>query len=153
MKYLLLDVEDTIALKRFQGKDVQLIEKMGIEFYVPNYIAKWLKESYQKDYKIIWCTSCSDFETKILENQIGFKVEDKLVFTNPKAYRWKKLYTIIKFCDNHPNDLIILADNDIMEGTSDVKDLPSNLRLVQPSNKRYGCLSIEDLEFIDNLQE
>lgn len=81
------------------------------------------------------------------EKAIGFKTEGQLQFFNKKAYNWSKLYSIIEFCNEHEDDLVILADNLVERMTKGV-ELPNNLELVLPSD---ATLTIEDLKLIDGL--
>ena len=82
-----------------------------------------------------------------IEKAIGFKTEGQLQFFNKKAYNWSKLYSIIEFCNEHEDDLVILADNLVERMTKGV-ELPNNLELVLPSDT---TLTIEDLKLIDGL--
>ncbi len=82
-----------------------------------------------------------------IEKAIGFKTEGQLQFFNKKAYNWSKLYSIIEFCNEHEDDLVILADNLVERMTKGV-ELPNNLELVLPSD---ATLTIEDLKLIDGL--
>lgn len=78
-----------------------------------------------------------------IEKAIGFKTEGQLQFFNKKAYNWSKLYSIIEFCNEHEDDLVILADNLVERMTKGVE-----LPLVLPSD---ATLTIEDLKLIDGL--
>lgn len=152
MKYLLLDIDDTIAPLKYNRLDAVYVDcSHEGELGIPSYIADWLKTAKEKEIKIIWCTSRPPFVSLLVEKKIGFKSEDTLQFFNKKSYHWNKLYSIIEFCNEHEDDLVVLADNDIKEGTRGVKNLPQNLELVWPSDSRRGCLSMENLELIDSL--
>ncbi|GEQ62006.1 hypothetical protein VL4N_13880 [Vagococcus lutrae] len=151
MKYLLLDIDDTIAPLNYKSIDAVYVDcsEEG-ELGIPNYIADWLKTAKEKEIKIIWCTSRRGPIQYLVETKLGFKSDGTLQFFNQKSYHWNKLYSIIDFCNKHSEDIVILADNDIKEGTREVKNLPENLKLVWPSDTRRGCLSVEDLELIDS---
>lgn len=148
VKYLLLDIESTLTPLNYKGVDAVIVDIMGFCISFPRYIADWLKEIEEKEIKIIWCTSKKPYECKAIEDKIGFKSEGYLQFFNQNAYHWTKLSSIIDFCNEHEDDLVVLADNDIKEGTRGIQDLPINLELVWPSD---SCLSVEDLELIDRL--
>lgn len=148
MKYLLLDIDDTIAPLNYRGIDAVVIDSMGIELGIPGYVANWLEKIAEKEIKIIWCTSRPQIVCSFIEKKIGFKADGYLQFFNKKAYHWIKLSGIIDFCNENKNDLVILADNDIREGTRGIQNLPTNLELVWPSD---SCLSIDDLKLIDSL--
>lgn len=148
MKYLLLDIDDTIAPLTYRGLDAVVIDTMGIELAIPKYVAEWLKHVAAKEIHIVWCTSRPPVVCSLIEKKIGFKATDYLQFFNKKAYHWMKLSSIIEFCQAHENDLVVLADNDIREGTRGIQNLPTNLKMVWPSD---SCLAIEDLEMIERL--
>ena len=148
MKYLLLDIDDTIAPLTYRGLDAVIIDTMGIELAIPKYIAAWLKQLAANEINIVWCTSRPPVVCSLIEKKIGFKATDYLQFLNKKAYHWMKLSSIIEFCHAHQSDLVVLADNDIREGTRGVPNLPTNLKMVWPSD---SCLSLADLEKIESL--
>lgn len=151
MKYLLLDIDDTIAPLNYRSMDAIYVDTLeeGV-LGIPDYIADWLKTAKEKEIKIIWCTSRRIPIQYLVEKELRFESENALKFYNKKSYDWEKLYSIIEFCNEHAEDVVILADNDIKEGTRGVKNLPGNLKLVWPSDSRRGCLSKEDLELIDS---
>ena len=151
MKFLLLDIDDTISPWLYKRNDAIFIDSIGVELGIPNYIADWLRNSSKNDIKIVWCTSRPPVVCSLIERVIGFKTYGRLSFINPKAYEWNKLYAIIKFCNENVDDIVILADNDIKEGTKGINKLPTNLKLIDPSDSIRGCLSIEDLSIIDSL--
>lgn len=152
MKFLLLDIDDTISPWLYKGNDAIFIDTMGIELGIPKHIAEWLKKFSKEEVKIIWCTNRPPIVCALIEKKIGFKSEGKLTFTNPKAYAWNKLYGIVEFCNENSEHTIVLADNDVKEGTKGIKkNLPDNLTLIYPSDQRRGCLSVEDLKKIDLL--
>lgn len=149
-KYVLLDIDDTLAPWLYKGSDAIVIDSFGIELGIPKYIAEWLKKVSEKEIHVVWCTSRPSVVCSLIEKTIGFKsAETKLEFPNPKYYAWNKLYGINKFCVEHPNDIVIIADNDVKVGTRGIENLPDKLKLIWPSDKR-GCLSLEDLELIDS---
>lgn len=147
MKYLLLDIDDTIAPLKIGGTNTVTVDRMGIKISIPIHVAEWLKKTSKKQIKIFWCTDRSPIMGAIIEKAIGFKTEGQLQFFNKKAYNWSKLYSIIKFCNEHEDDLVILADNLVERMTKGV-ELPNNLELVLPSD---ATLTIEDLKLIDDL--
>lgn len=147
MKYLLLDINDTIAPLKVGGPNTVTVDRMGVAISVPNHVAEWLKRTSEKQIKIFWCTNLPPFVCSTIENGIGFKTEGKLQLFNKKAYGWEKLYSVIAFCNEHENDLVILADNLVEKMTKGVK-LPNNLKLILPSD---ATLTIEDLKLIDSL--
>lgn len=151
MKYLLLDIDDTIAPWLYKKSDAVVIDSMGIYLGIPEHIATWLQKSVEKEFKIIWCTNRERFVCSQIEKRIGFKSDGYLQFFNKKAYDWDKLYGIIGFCNEHDKDIVILADNDIKEGTRGIGNLPSNLKLIWPSDSQRGCLSVENLQLIDSM--
>lgn len=147
MKYLLLDIDDTIAPLKIGGLNMVTVDRMGVEISIPIHIAEWLKKTSEKQIKIFWCTDRSPIMGSTIEYVIGFKTEGQLQFFNKKAYVWSKLYSIIEFCNKHEGDLVILADNLVERMTREV-ELPNNLELVLPSD---ATLTIEDLKLIDSL--
>lgn len=147
MKYLLLDIDDTIAPLKVGGPNMVIIDSMGVELAIPQYIADWLKKASEKQIKIIWCTNRTPIVGALIEKTIGFKAEGQLQLYNKKAYEWEKLYGIIEFCNEHENDLVVLADNLVERMTRGV-ELPNNLKTVLPSD---ATLTIEDLKLIDSL--
>lgn len=151
MKYLLLDIDDTIAPLNYKSLDAVYVDcsEEG-ELGIPKYIAAWLKAAKEKEIKIIWCTSRRLPIRYLVEKALGFKSDGALQFFNQKRYDWNKLYSIIEFCNENVDNIVVLADNDIKEGTRGVKELPENLKLIWPSDTRRGCLSVEDLELIDS---
>ncbi|CAM3332147.1 HAD family hydrolase [Vagococcus fessus] len=151
MKYLLLDIDDTIAPWMYKRVDAVVIDSMGIYLGIPEHIAKWLKQIKEADIKIIWCTDRPPLICSMIEKKIGFKSEGQLEFFDKNTYRWTKLHGIIEFCDKHKNDVVIVADNDVIKGTRGVNNLPDNLKMVWPSDTSRGCLSVADLELIENL--
>lgn len=150
MNYLLLDIDDTIAPWNYQGLDAVVIDSMGIYLGIPETIADWLHKSAEKEIKIIWCTSRGPVVCALVEQKIGFKAEGQLEFFNKKAYAWEKLASILEFCHDHQDDTVILADNDIKEGLRGITNLPNNLKLVWPTDRK-GCLSLADLKLIENI--
>lgn len=151
MKYLLLDIDDTIAPWLYKRVDAVVIDSMGIYLGIPEHIANWLKQIEETDIKIIWCTDRPPSICSMIEKKIGFKSEGQLEFFDKKAYTWSKLSGIIEFCDEHKSDVVIVADNDVIKGTKGVDKLPDNLTTVLPSDTSRGCLSVADLELIENL--
>lgn len=149
MKYLLLDIDDTIAPLKIGETNTVTVDRMSIEISIPINVAEWLKRTSKKQIKIFWCTDWSPIMGSTIEKAIGFKTEGQLQFFNKKAYNWSKLYSIIEFCIEHEDedDLIILADNLVERMTKGV-ELPNNLELVLPSDV---TLTIEDLKLIDGL--
>lgn len=147
MKYLLLDIDDTIAPLKVGGPNMVIIDSMGMELAIPKYIADWLKKASEKQIKIFWCTDRPPILGSLIERTIGFKTEGQLQFYNTEAYEWRKLYGIIELCNEHENDLVVLADNLVERMTKGV-ELPSNLKTVLPSD---ATLTIEDLKLIDSL--
>lgn len=147
MKFLLLDINDTIAPLRVGGPDMVTIDSMGVELSIPNHIANWLKKTAEKEIKIFWCTENSSIFGSLVERTIGFKTEGQLQLNNKSAYNWNKLYGIIEFCNAHENDIVVLADNFVEKMTKGV-ELPSNLKLVLPSD---ATLTSEDLNLIERL--
>lgn len=147
MKYLLLDIDDTIAPLKIGGPNTVTVDRMGVEISIPIHVAEWLKKTSEKQIKIFWCTDRPLVMGSTIENAIGFKTEGQLNFFNKKAYDWSKLYGIIEFCNEHEDDLVILADN-LVERMTRGLELPNNLELVLPSD---ATLTIEDLKLIDSL--
>lgn len=148
MRYLLLDIDDTIAPLKVGGPDTVTIDSMGIELSIPVYIANWLKNTNESDMKIYWCTDRPQIFGAMIEKILNFKTEGQLEFTNTKMYDWSKLYGVIDFCKKHPEDLVIFADNNVDRMIRNDEELPSNLKLVLPSK---ATLTIEDLALIDSL--
>ena len=151
MKFLLLDIDDTISPWLYKGIDAVVIDSMGIELGIPRHIADWLKKVSKEEVKIIWCTNRPSVVCTLIEKTNGFKSEGKLTFTNRKAYPWDKLWGIIEFSNNNSEHTIVLVDNDVTEGTKGINNLPNNLKLISPSDQRRGCLSVRDLETIDKI--
>lgn len=147
MKYLLLDIDDTIAPLKVGGPDMVIIDSMGMELAIPQYIVNWLKKASEKEIKIFWCTDRPPVLGHLIEKTIGIETEGQLDFYNKTAYQWSKLYGIIEFCNEHENDLVVLADNLVEIMTKGV-ELPNNLITVLPSN---GTLTRDDLKLIDRL--
>lgn len=145
------DIDDTIAPWLYKRVDAVVIDSMGIYLGIPEYIATWLKTLHEKEIKIIWCTNREPFVCSMVEKKLDFKGEGQLEFYNKKAYDWNKLHGIIEFCDEHKDDIVILADNDVKEGTRGIDKLPDNLKIIWPSDASRGCLSVADLEAIENL--
>lgn len=44
MKYLLLDIDDTIAPLKIGGTNTVTVDRMGIEISIPIHVAEWLKK-------------------------------------------------------------------------------------------------------------
>ncbi len=151
MKYLLLDIDDTISPWSYKGRDAIFIDRMGIKLGIPKHLADWLAKLSDDEIKIIWCTSRPAVVRSLIEKKIMFKTYGHISFLNQHAYAWYKLFGIIKFCDEHKQDLVILADNDIEKGIKGITNLPNNLKLISPSDTIRGCLSKEDLKLIDSL--
>lgn len=151
MKYLLLDIDDTIAPLSSKPRDSIFIDRMGVKLGIPIDVAKWLKGLSDVGIKIVWCTSRPPMVRSLIEKKIPFESHGVVKFLNPNAYPWNKLYGIIKFCNEHPQDLVILTDNDIKDGTRGISNLPKNLKLVTPSDAMRGCLSKADMELISSL--
>lgn len=151
MKFLLLDIDDTLAPLSYKERDAIYINKMGVILGIPEYLSDWIENLPSDDIKVIWCTSRPFFVQSLIEKEIGFKTYGRISFINQSAYDWYKLFGIIKFCNEHLNDDIILADNDAKLGTINEKELPSNLKIVHPSDTTRGCLSKNDLKMIDSL--
>lgn len=149
-KYLLLDIDDTIAPLSYKGRDAVYIDRVGIRLGIPKYIADWLHDSPEKDIKVIWCTRRPPGVCSLFEKKISFKSYGRISFINGKAYNWDKLFSIIQFCNHHSDDVVILADNDIRDGTRGVQNLPPNLKLVPPADDSFGCLTEADLKIIES---
>ena len=149
-KYLLLDIDDTIAPSMYRGSDAIEIETWGRgHLAIPKYIVEWVKLFSKKENQSIWwCTDRSN-ETTQIEKQLPLKADGKLMFTKPPKGVWKKQAAIIRFAEEHPKDTVICADNDCDLMNSD--KLPDNLHLVIPTGAIKG-LSKEDLIRIDNLK-
>lgn len=149
-KYLLLDIDDTIAPSMYRGSDAIEIETWGRgHLAIPKYIVEWVKLFSKKENQSIWWCTDRASETTQIEKQLPLKVEDKLMFTKPTKGVWKKQAAIIQFAEEHPEDTIICADNDA--DCMKANELPDNLRLVIPSGD-IKALSKEDLIVIDNLK-
>lgn len=152
MKYLLLDIDDTLAPWGYKGRDSVHIQKHDIDLRIPTHLAEWFAKVHDNQIKIIWSTDRDPTTCSIIEKKLGFKPYGKIKFTNPKVYpNWPRLFGIIKFCDDHSEDIVMLADNDIIRGTKNVKKLPDNLHLIIPSDTRRGCLSESDMELVDSI--
>ncbi|WEV60371.1 hypothetical protein OZX68_05455 [Streptococcaceae bacterium ESL0729] len=151
-KYLLLDVDDTIAPLMYMGSDAIEIETWGRgHLAIPRYLVDWLKAFSKKENNSIWWCTDRTSETTQIERQVNLKIDGKLNFTGAPKGTWKKFPTILKFALDHPESLVICADNDAYREYSRT-DLPSNLHFIVPSGK-IGALSKEDLEVIDNIRE
>ncbi|WKB71000.1 hypothetical protein [Ligilactobacillus ruminis] len=85
MKYLLLDIDDTIAPLKIGGTNTVTVDRMGIEISIPIRVAEWLKKTSKKQIKIFWCTDRSPIMGSIIEKAIGFKTEGQLQFFNKKS--------------------------------------------------------------------
>ena len=149
-KYLLLDIDDTIAPSMYRGSDAIEIETWGRgHLAIPKYIVEWVKLFSKKENQSIWwCTDRSN-ETTQIERQLPLKVEGKLMFTKPPKGFWKKQAAIIRFAEEHPKDTVICADNDA--DYMKYNEIPDNLRLVIPTGANKA-LSRENLVTIDNLK-
>lgn len=149
-KYLLLDIDDTIAPSMYKGSDAVEIETWGRGYLaIPKYIVEWVKLFSKKENQSIWWCTDRASETTQIERQLQLKVEGKLMFTKPPKGIWKKQAAIVRFAEEHPEDTIICADNDATFMNTD--SLPDNLQLVVPSGT-IKALSREDLIIIDNLK-
>ena len=149
-KYLLLDIDDTIAPSMYRGSDAIDIETWGRGYLaIPKYIVEWVKQfSKQENQSIWWCTDRAS-ETTQIEKQLPLKVGGKLMFTKPPKGIWKKQAAIIQFAKEHPEDTVICADNDADLMNSN--KLPENLHLIIPTGT-IKALSKEDLIEIDHLK-
>lgn len=147
MKYLLLDIDGTIVPSLNSEEDE--FSNESLIFGIPYYIGEWLIDI--DEYPIIWCTNRSADACQLIEEELGFDTKAKLDFSITKDYRWNKTNAIINFCQKHPSDSIILADDDALNNMDDVEKLPDNLIIVTPSDTKQGCLSREDLLKIDAL--
>ncbi|WP_125771137.1 hypothetical protein [Companilactobacillus furfuricola] len=151
MKYLLLDIDDTLAPLNYKGPDAVFINKMNFKMSIPAYIAIWLRNLSSDKIRIVWCTSRPLVVQSLVEKKLMFNTYGRISFINKRAYTWYKLFSIIKYCNEHHGDIIILVDNDAKLGTMNVDKFPNNLIMVYPSDTRRGCLSINDLLKIENL--
>lgn len=149
MKYLLLDIDDTIAPFDYKERDAIFIDLMGIRLGFPNYLAEWLSNLSDNEIRIVWCTKRDPSVTTLIEHKMGFTSYGRISFIKQKVYPWKKLASIIDFCNNHDQDTIVLADNDLRWGINGIKNLPKNINLVRPSDD-HGCLSKNDLNLIES---
>ncbi|WP_058218179.1 hypothetical protein [Lactococcus lactis] len=147
-KYLLLDIDDTIAPQLYRGSDAVEIETWGRgHLAIPRYILDWLKNfSKGNNQSIWWCTDRTN-ETTQIESQLKLNIQGKLRFDNVPRGVWKKQASIIKFAVEHPKDIVICADNDA--DLIKVDTLPKNLHLVIPTGT-IKALSKEDLNIIDS---
>lgn len=148
-KYLLLDIDDTIAPLMYRGTDAVEVETWGRgHLAIPSYIVDWLKIFSEKvNHSIWWCTDRTN-ETSQIESQLKLKVEGKLRFANTSKGIWKKQAAILQFAEEHPKDTIICADNDA--DFVNLNSFPNNLYFIIPS-WAIKALSKEDLMTIDNL--
>lgn len=48
MKYLLLDIDDTIALLKIVGPNMVTVDRRDVEISIPTHVAKWLKKRLKK---------------------------------------------------------------------------------------------------------
>ncbi len=149
-KYLLLDIDDTIAPAMYKGSDAIEIETWGRgHLAIPGYIVEWLKMFSKKENQSIWWCTDRASETTQIESQLNLKVEGKLRFITAPKGTWKKQAAIIQFAEEHPKDTVICADNDA--NFVNINKLPDNLQFVIPSGT-IMALSKEDLINIDNLK-
>src|SRR5574337_1288561 len=55
-KYLLLDIDDTIAPSMYRGSDAIDIETWGRGYLaIPKYIVEWVKQFSKQENQSIWC--------------------------------------------------------------------------------------------------
>ena len=149
-KYLLLDIDDTIAPSMYRGSDAVEIETWGRgHLAIPKYIVEWVKLFSKKENQSIWWCTDRASETTQIEKQLPLKVGGKLMFTKPPKGVWKKQAAIIQFAENHPKDTVICADNDA--DYMKYNEIPDNLRLVIPTGANKA-LSRENLGEIDRLK-
>lgn len=148
IKYLLLDIDSTIAPNMYRGTDAVEVETWGqAHISIPRYIVDWLKLFAKKEnHRIIWCTDMGNISAQI-ESQFKIDVQAKLKFNTAPLGVWKKQAAIIKFAIEHPEDIVICADNDA--DLIKVDTLPKNLHLVIPTGS-IKALSKEDLNKIDS---
>lgn len=148
MKYLLLDIDDTISPLLYKGADAIQVDSWGVDLSIPKYIVDWMKKfSKKENHSLIWSTHRGS-TAFIVSKTIGVKIEDALSFSKKVNYNktvyWDKLPEIIKFAELHPEDTVICADNDAWIVTKNNIEIPSNLTFIVPSGN-IGCLSKEDL--------
>lgn len=150
MKILLLDIDDTLCPLAYKGKDAVKVDEMGVQIAAPQYVVDHLKAfAQQPENSIMWATHRKRYVASIIAKEMGFKADDYLSFTNSSDANWNKLPDLIKYANEHPNDLVINADNDAFAVKE--AEVPSNLKFIVPDGKK-GCLSENDFKKINEMK-
>lgn len=151
MKILLLDIDDTLCPLAYKGPDAVKVDEMGVQIAAPKYVVDRLKEFAQKPgNSIVWATHRKRYVASIIAKEMGFKTDDYLSFTNSSDASWNKLPDLVRYANEHPDDLVINADNDAFAVKE--SEVPANLKFIVPDGKK-GCLSENDFKKINEMKE
>lgn len=151
MLYLLLDIDGTILPPYLsdQSRPVTQIQlgisesNFPLNFY-EDIIKELVKISQIDSVEIIMCSSWD--ETSLLIAQgLGLKSKKYLSFYNENLKQWYKWASIVKFCQAHPNDKVILCDD--LASPEATRHKPHNLVKIFQPNPQEG-LTMKDLRKI-----
>ncbi|WP_429971780.1 hypothetical protein ACQW5G_04025 [Fructilactobacillus sp. Tb1] len=151
MKILLLDIDDTLCPLSYKGPDAVTVDEMGVQMAAPKYVVDGLKDFASKpNNSIVWATHRKRYFANTLAREMGFKTDGYLTFRDSSDASWNKLPDLVEYANEHPDDLVINADNDAFAVKP--SEVPANLKFIVPDGKK-GCLSENDFKKINDMKE
>ncbi|MDR2976275.1 MAG: hypothetical protein LBV19_03095 [Streptococcaceae bacterium] len=156
MLYILLDIDGTLLPGHTDDPDRETLTiKLGLsenEFPLTFYadvIHEFAEISRLPSCEIIMCTSWDESSLEI-GRHLDINCSSYMTFVSENPDHWYKWDSIVKFCEGHPQDKVILCDD--LASREFTRPKPKNLVKIFQPNPRNG-LTMRDLKKIRKLVE